>query len=132
VHATGGRARRAAGLNCKDVEQHNGLRLNDSVQFNGTSYIAVQADRQQPDTSPTSGVSGGNRSYRTTGRRCCGATDLPATGQPALPDHRTAGPTVPRRDGSDGRDRQAGLIWQGLEQHNAYALNDAVQFNGTS
>ncbi len=95
--------------------------LNDSVQFNGTSYIGIQAATgHQPDTSPTfwsvlaqqglAGAAGAN-----------GMNGSPGTpGTPGIP-------------GPPGLIGPQGLTWRGTWSNaTTYALNDAVQFNGSS
>jgi hypothetical protein len=105
--------------------------LNDAVQLNGTSYISTQAGNlnEEPDTDPTfwstlaqigaTGATGPTGSTGATG--AAGATG--ATGPNGVIG--PAGPTGPT--GAQG------LTWRGTwSSATTYALNDAVQFNGTS
>ncbi len=98
-----------------------GYALNDAVQFNGTSYIGIQAATgHQPDTSPAFwsvlAQQGSTGAVGTSGAN--GINGSPGTqGVPGIP-----GSTGPQ-----------GLTWRGTWSNTtAYALNDAVQFNGTS
>ncbi len=104
--------------------------LNDAVQLNGTSYISIQAGTgHQPDTSATFWS-------------VLAQIGAPGSAGPAGPAG-AAGPTGPTgpsgangvngATGADGPAGPPGVTWQGMWNNaTAYALNDAVQFNGTS
>ncbi len=101
--------------------------VNDAVQFNGTSYINLQAGTgREPDTSPTfwsllahagaTGTAGTNGVNGSAGTAGTNGTN----GLNGLP-------------GAQGIAGPQGLTWQGTWSNTtAYAVNDAVQFNGTS
>jgi hypothetical protein len=111
--------------------------LNDAVQFNGTSYISTQAGNlnHEPDTSPTfwntlaqQGATGATGSTGPTGPT--GATGAAGATGATGPTGAT-GATGPA--GPVGPVGPQGLTWQGTWSNaTTYALNDAVQFNGTS
>jgi hypothetical protein len=107
--------------------------VNDAVQFNGTSYISLQAGTgHEPDTSPTfwsllaqAGATGTNGTN--------GVNGLPGTaGTNGSPG--TAGTNgLNGSPGAQGVAGPQGLTWQGTWSNtSAYAVNDAVQFAGTS
>ncbi len=98
--------------------------VNDAVQFNGTSYMSGQdGTGHEPDTGPTfwsvlaqvgaTGSAGATGAIGPTGAVGTNGVNG-ATG--------ATGPTGPQ-----------GLTWRGTWSNTtAYAVNDAVQFNGTS
>jgi uncharacterized protein (TIGR03437 family) len=113
------------GLNWRGIWSNTtAYAVNDAAQFNGTSYISIQAGTgNEPDISPafwsvlaqvgaagTPGTNGVNGSPGTAGTN--GTNGAP--GAPGL-----TGPP--------------GLNWRGIWSNTtAYAVNDAAQFNGTS
>ena len=104
--------------------------LNDAVSYNGTSYISIgTGPGHQPDISPTSwSVLAGQGAAGATGAPgVAGATG--ATG--AVGSAGAAGANG--ATGSVGATGATGLQWQGTwNVATAYALNDAVSYNGTS
>src|SRR5207244_3714516 len=104
--------------------------MNDAVAYNGTSYISIQAGaNHQPDTSSSfwnlladKGATGATGTTGATG--ATGATGPQGPQGPQGP----AGAT-----GTTGATGPAGLVWQGTwSSSSAYAVNDAVAYNGTS
>jgi uncharacterized protein (TIGR03437 family) len=96
--------------------------LNDAVQFNGNSYISILASNlnHEPDTSPTF--------WNTLAREGATGAAGPAGANGATGATGAAGPTGPT-----GPTGPQGLTWRGTwSAATSYALNDAVQFNGTS
>src|SRR5262249_2122546 len=119
--------------------------VNDAVQYNGASYISVQAgSNNPPDTSPAfwnlladkgaTGAIGATGPQGPTGATgAIGATG--ATGPQGAPGPQgpqgPAGPTG--ASGATGATGPAGLLWQGTwSSSTAYTLNDTVQYNGAS
>jgi hypothetical protein len=97
---------------------------NDAVQYSGSSYISLQAGTgRQPDISPAywslmtqQGATGATGPQGPVGST--GATGL----QGSTGATGAQGPTGP-----------PGLTWQGAWNNTtAYAVNDAVQYNGSS
>src|SRR5580658_1965946 len=123
------------GLNWKSV--WNGATTydkNDATEFAGSSYISTQPNNtnRRPDLSPDfwdifaqmglAGMSGAAGPPGATGPP--GPAGLTGARGPA----GVAGPA-----GSTGATGPQGLSWQGTwSAATTYALNDAVQFNGTS
>ncbi len=128
--------------------------MNDAVAYNGSSYISIQAgSNEEPDTSSSywtllsqagaagaTGPQGGAGAQGPTG--LTGATG--ATG-PQGPQGTTGatgsqgpagltGATGPQgASGPQGATGPAGLNWQGTwSSGTAYAVNDAVAYNGSS
>ena len=110
--------------------------VNDGVQFNGTSYIAVQAGTgQQPDTSPTFwsvlAQEGGTGPAGATGP--AGPQGPSGSAGPTGPQGVTGANGLTGPQGPTGASGPAGLTWRGTwNVATAYAVNDGVQFNGTS
>ena len=104
--------------------------VNDAVSFNGSSYIAIQASTNlEPDTNPT--VWSLLAQQGTTGPPGpTGATGTTGAQGPAGPQ----GPTgAIGATGATGPTGPAGLNWrQSWSSATAYAVNDALSFNGSS
>ena len=99
--------------------------LNDAVQFNGTSYISIQASNlnHAPAGSPTF--------WNTLAQ--VGATGAIGPIGPAGPTGMTGVSGATGAAGPTGPTGPQGLTWQGTwSASTTYALDDAVQFNGTS
>src|ERR1700722_2170902 len=99
--------------------------LNDAVQFNGTSYISIQASNlnHAPASSPTF--------WNTLAQ--VGATGAIGPIGPAGPTGMTGVTGATGAAGLTGPTGPQGLTWQGTwSASRTYALNDAVQFSGTS
>ncbi|HEY2384972.1 MAG TPA: hypothetical protein VGK48_27675, partial [Terriglobia bacterium] len=110
--------------------------VNDAVAFNGTSYISIQAGTgHQPDTSAAfwtplaqQGTTGAAGATGATGATGAAGPQGPAGATGAIGATGSAGAT-----GATGATGPAGLTWQGIWSNaTAYAVNDAVAFNGTS
>ena len=110
--------------------------VNDAVQYDGSSYTSTQAGTgNEPDTSPTfwsvlaqAGATGATGPQGPTG--ATGATGLlgPAGAIGANGASGATGAT-----GATGPTGPAGLTWRGSWSNTtAYAVNDAVQYNGSS
>src|SRR5580704_5987786 len=109
---------------------------NDGVQFNGTSYISIQAGSgHQPDISPAfwdllaqigaSGPVGATGPAGPTGTTGAIGAQGPAGATGATGDTGATGPAGPTGP--------QGLTWRGTWNNGAsYAVNDGVQFNGAS
>ncbi len=144
-----------AGLNWQGTwSSGTAYAVNDAVAYNGSSYISIQAgSNEEPDTSSSywtllsqagaagaTGPQGGAGAQGPTG--LTGATG--ATG-PQGPQGATGatgpegptgltGATGPQgASGPQGATGPAGLNWQGTwSSGTAYAVNDAVAYNGSS
>ena len=113
---------------------------NDGVQFNGTSYIALQSSNinQQPDLSPAFwsvmaqvGATGPQGLTGATGS--AGPQGLTGVTGPAGPQGPIGLPGATGPQGPTGPTGPQGLAWQGAWSNTStYARNDGVQFNGTS
>ena len=107
--------------------------VNDAAQFNGTSYISIQAGTgHEPDISPAfwsvladAGTAGATGAPGANGANGVNGVN----GAPGAAG--TNG--VNGAPGAQGLTGPQGLTWRGTWSNlTAYAVNDAAQFNGTS
>jgi hypothetical protein len=129
-----------AGLNWQGTwTSSTAYAVSDAVNFNGSSYVSIQAGtNHQPDTSPSfwsslaqegatgaAGASGASGPQGPQGPT--GATGATGSAGPA----GATGPQGPQ--GASGATGPAGVNWQGTWNNTtAYAVNDGVSFNGSS
>jgi hypothetical protein len=104
--------------------------VNDATQFNGTSYISIQAGAgHEPDTSPA--YWSVLAQVGTTGAAGVPGTNGVNGAQGAAGTNGTNGTNG--APGPQGLTGPQGLIWLGTwSGATTYAVNDATQFNGTS
>ena len=110
--------------------------INDAVAYNGSSYIAIQAGgNQEPDISPLywtplaqAGTRGAQGAIGQAGPAgASGSAGFTGSAGPA----GSTGSTGPA--GTTGATGPVGLNWQGpWSAGMAYAVNDAVAYNGSS
>ena len=116
--------------------------LNDAVAYNGSSYISIQAGtNHQPDTSSSfwtslaqkgaAGATGATGSQGPAGST--GATGATGSTGPQGATGSTGPQGATGATGATGSTGPAGLNWQGTwNGSTAYAVNDAVGYNGSS
>jgi hypothetical protein len=101
--------------------------VSDGVEYNGSSYISIQAGTgQPPDISPGY--------WSVIAQRGATGPQGPAGSAGAIGPQGPAGLTgATGATGAQGPAGPAGMTWQGTWSNTkAYAVNDAVEYNGSS